>query len=251
MKDFHDLLLIWGIHPVEEVLKVKADKIENVFLLPSFGRKKGQKDLLQKLSTCQIDVQNVLDFHWLKLPKGAVHQGICAQVRPFWESGLKEIIEGALISKLPIIVCDQIEDPQNLGAIIRVAVAFDASGIVIPKRQNAPINGTVVKASSGAIFHSRICSKNELTSAIENMKEWGIVTVGLDARGKTPIFHLKNPDPVCLVLGSEARGIRKNIRRMLDFLSNIPINKVLDSLNVSNAAAVALYELKRRRLLGP
>ncbi len=250
MKDFHDLLLIWGIHPVEEVLRARAENIENVFLLPSFGRKKGQKGLLQKLSTCRIDVQNVPDFHWLKLPKGAVHQGICAQVRPFWEMGLKDIVEGALISKLPIVVCDQIEDPQNLGAIIRVAVAFDSSGIIIPKRQNAPINGTVVKASSGAIFHSRICSQNELIPAIKEMKERGMVTVGLDARGKTPIFHLKSRDPVCLVLGSEARGIRKNIRRMLHFLSNIPINNVLDSLNVSNAAAVALYELKRRRLLG-
>ncbi len=240
-------LLIWGIHPVEEVLKVRPQSIEWVEVLPSFGRKKNQKFLLEKLKRENVLVRKVDDFHRRMLPKGAVHQGICARALVFWETSLDEIIDRAFSSRNTIVICDQIEDPQNLGALIRAAVAFFAAGIVIPQKQNAPINGTVVKASSGALFHARICTTKSIFSAIEEMQEKSIFTVGLDAKGETPIYRLGTRGPCCLVLGSESKGIRKNLKRRLDTLASIPINPVLDSLNVSNAASVALYELNKKK----
>jgi len=241
-------LLIWGIHPLEEALRANPQFIKWVEVLPSFGRKKSQKFLLEKLKKQNVLIRQVDDFHRHLLPKGAVHQGICAKVLIFWETSLDKIIDSALSSRETIVICDQIEDPQNLGALIRAAVAFFAAGIVIPQKQNAPINGTVVKASSGALFHARICTTKSIFSAVEEMHEKSVLTVGLDARGETPIYRLGTEGPCCLVLGSESKGIRKNLKRQLDILASIPINPVLDSLNVSNAASIALYELGRKRL---
>ncbi len=243
-----DNLLIWGIHPIEEALRTKPEYVEQVEILPSFGRKKNQKALLALLHNKGVKVMQRPDFHQHHLPKGAVHQGICARIKVFWEETLEEIARRAHDLGQGIVACDQIEDPQNLGALIRAAVAFEAAGIVIPQKQNAPINGTVVKASSGALFHTKICTTH-LVSAMNTLKEQKIPIVGLDARGNLPIYELDEKGPICIVLGSESKGIRKNIKKMLDLKCVIPINPVLDSLNVSNAASVALYELKRKKLL--
>ncbi len=238
-------LTIWGIHPVEEALRANPQSIKWVEVLPSFGRKKSQKFLFEKLKAQNVFTRQVDDFHKHLFPKGAVHQGICAKVLVFWETSLDKIIDRALSSKDTIVICDQIEDPQNLGALIRAAVAFFAAGIVIPQKQNAPINGTVAKASSGALFQARICTTKSIFPAVEEMREKSVFTVGLDARGQTPIYRLGTRGSCCIVLGSESKGIRKNLKRRLDALASIPINPVLDSLNVSNAASVALYELSR------
>ncbi len=242
-------LIIWGIHPVEEILKVRPEDIIRVEILPTFGRKRNQKLLLELLGSKGLVPVKRPDFHKKNLPKGAVHQGVCAEVRVFWEKDVQEIVKTALASSHPIVVCDQIEDPQNLGAIIRSSVAFDAAGLVIPKRQNAPINGTVVKASSGAVFHTQVSTTMNLFAAIETIKSHNIPVVALDAKGAVRIYEVEADGPMCLVLGSEAKGIRKNVRKMADILCSIPINPVLDSLNVSSAASVALYEFKRKRLL--
>ena len=234
---------------MKEALRARADKFRDVFVLPSFGRKKNQKDLKAFLEKRRIPSRKVSDFHRLDLPKAAIHQGICAEIEVFWSVDLEEIISEALGKKENILLCDQIEDPQNLGALIRAAVAFSSAGIVIPSRQNARVNGTVIKASSGAVFYTRVCTSTSLAAALEAIKVEGIQTVGLDARGREPIFSLGKKSPICLVLGSESKGIRKNVRRNLDVLAKIPINPVLDSLNVSCAAAVALYEFQRGKLL--
>ncbi|NPA93901.1 MAG: 23S rRNA (guanosine(2251)-2'-O)-methyltransferase RlmB [Thermodesulfobacteria bacterium] len=244
-----DSIWIWGVHPVEEALATRPDCIERILVLPTFGKKKNQKALLELISTKGLAVERVNDFHRLRLPKGAVHQGICALVEKFWEVDADQILERAKQSGESVLVCDQIEDPQNLGAVIRAAVAFEVSGIIIPSKQNAPINGTVIKASSGALFHTRLNTAQNLFSALDAAKKMAIPTIGLDARGQTPIWDMDVKGAVCLVLGSEARGIRKNIRKILDDLTRIPINPALDSLNVSNAAAVALYELKRKKTM--
>ncbi len=234
---------------MEEALAARPEKINRILILPTFGRKKNQNSLLKRLSAHNLAPEKVRDFHKLRLPKGAVHQGICALVDPFWEVDAQHIFDTALQSGESVLVCDQIEDPQNLGAVIRAAVAFEATGIIIPQRQNAPINGTVVKASSGALFHANVCTTENLVAVLELAKEKKIPTIGLDARGRLPIWDINGSGPVCLVIGSEAKGIRKNIRKMLDGLTRIPINPALDSLNVSNAASVALYEIKRKKVL--
>lgn len=244
-----DTLFIWGVHPLKEALRAAADRIRDVLVLPSFGRKKNQKNLRALLEKRQVPSRKVSDFHRLDLPRGALHQGICAEIEAFYAVDLDELISGAQERKEDILLCDQIEDPQNLGALIRAAVAFSSAGIVIPSRQNARVNGTVVKASSGAIFHTKVCTSTSLPGAIDAIKAVGIQTVGLDSRGRDQIFSLEQISPVCVVLGSESKGIRKNVRENLDVLAKIPINPVLDSLNVSCAAAIALYEFQRQKLL--
>ncbi len=246
MKENDQKLLIWGIHPVEEVLKVSSNYIDTIFVLPSFGKKKNQAKLLKYIQKKGLLPQTVADFHRFRLPQNAVHQGICAYVSSFWETDLSELISIALNKKAPIVICDQIEDPQNLGGIIRATVGFFACGLIIPPKNNARINGTVIKASSGALFHTKVCTRVNIQKAILKLKEQDIPVVGLDAHGAQEIFSADFSLPLALVLGSESRGIRKNVKKELDLSIRIPINKVLDSLNVSCSACVALYEISKK-----
>ncbi len=247
MKNNEKSLLIWGVHPVEEILRSHPHYIDTVFILPTFGKKRNQANLLKKLEKNGIIPKVLKDFHKLDLPKNVVHQGICAYVLNFWEIDLDGLISLAKNKKAPIVICDQIEDPQNLGAIIRASVGFFACGLIIPKKNNAKINGTVVKASSGALFHTRVCTQTNIQNTITKLKEIGIAVVGLDAHAKKELFSVDFPLPVALILGSESKGIRKNIKKEVDILVKIPINKILDSLNVSCSACVVLYEINRKK----
>ncbi len=246
MNQLQKEVLIWGIHPLVEVLRTHPEKVREIFILPSFGRKKNQKKLLSLIEKRGAAINRIPDFHRFPMPPRAVHQGICAMTETFWETEAEDIIDTAVRENSSLLVCDQIEDPQNLGAIIRAAAAFNCCGVVIPAKQNAAVNGTVIKASAGAVFHSRICTAVNLANILKASKEHGIDCIGLDARAEESACTADLRPPACLVMGSESRGIRKNIRKMLNRLVRIPINPAIDSLNVSCAAAVALYEIQRQ-----
>ncbi len=236
-------LLIWGIHPIEEALKKNPKKVLEVYCLPGFGKKKRQRALLELFEKKEISVKRYPDFHKFKLPGGAVHQGVLAKVKKWWEEPLDILLERAIKDARGLILCDHIEDPQNLGAILRSCAAFGVFGVIIPPKNNARINGTVVKASSGGIFHVKLSQDQSVYKAIKVMKEKGIRLIGLDAHAPKRLYEAKIEEPFCLVLGSESKGIRKNIKREMDELLKIPIEKVMDSLNVSCATCIALYEL--------
>jgi len=149
-----------------------------------------------------------------------------------------------------IVVCDEITDPHNLGAIIRTCEAVGAHGLIIPKHGSAGLTATVAKASSGAIYHTKIARVTNLTAALKEMKKEGIWVFGADLEGETELWHTDFLGPVALVIGSEGTGISRLVRENCDFTVKIPMYGKIQSLNASVSAAVLLYEVTRQRKSG-
>ncbi len=253
-----DGLLIFGIHPVREALSVAPSAVEVIYCLPTFGRKKAQKALLNLARSRGARVEEVRDFHGLSITSGTVHQGIAAIVQPVWEisqdqllSDLQALLSRGIATEFPVLVMvDSLTDPQNLGAIIRSSVAFGAYAVVVPSRKSAPVTGAVVKASAGIIFSARVCRIHSILTIMDRFHEMGILIAGLDGRATEPIYSMDFTGPVAVVVGAEDRGIRKSVARQCAVLASIPLAPQVDSLNASAALAIALYEVKRQRVSG-
>ncbi len=240
-------MVIWGLHPVEECLNTRPSACLEIRHLPSFGRKKVQAALMDRIYSSGVPCIKTGGFKDLGLPEGAVHQGIAARIRPFWQTDLMTLARVSQDTGQPLMVCDQISDPRNLGAVIRSCAAFAVSGIVMSSRHGTGITGTVIKASAGAVFHVRIAVVTNVPGALKALKKGGLWIYGLDSGAEAEISDTDlSGGPVAMVAGSEERGLRKNVRKELDFLVKIPINPEIESLNVSCAVAVALYECRRQ-----
>lgn len=183
---------------------------------------------------------------------GTNHQGIacvCAAVQYYpFENLLNDCRENLRAGRRPIVVVlDQVQDPGNLGAILRSADAAGVDGVVVPARRACPITAAVEKASAGAAGHVKISRVVNLTRALEQLKKAGLWTVGLSASGSVRIWQVDLTVPVALVLGGEDAGIRPLVERSCDRMASIPMAGHAGSLNVSAACAVALYEVIRQR----
>ncbi len=247
IREQNGTVVIWGIHPVSEFLKHFSSDCLEVFVTEHFGRKKPQAALLRSLKRVGINPAKRQDFVSLSLPKGAVHQGVVAIVRPVWEIGF-DALPSLWGKATPLVtVCDQITDPRNLGAVIRSSVAFGAHALLIPSRGAVPVTGVVVKASAGAIFRTRLCRVTNLARSMDALKKFGLWFVGLTPDAEESIWKLDLSIPLGLVVGAEGGGLRRLVRTKCDFLAGIPQDSMFDSLNLSVALGVALYEVKRQR----
>jgi 23S rRNA (guanosine2251-2'-O)-methyltransferase len=170
-------------------------------------------------------------------------------VADFRYADLDELVEAARASGRPplLVVLDGVEDPHNLGAIIRSALALGANGVVIPKDRAVGVTPVVAKASAGAIERCPVARVTNVAQAIERLKEEGIWSVALAADGERPLGAVDLKGAIALVLGSEGEGLRPLVRRSCDLSAKIPMTGELDSLSVSASAAVALYEVARQR----
>ena len=166
------------------------------------------------------------------------HQGILARVSNYPYAPLSELTELNII-----VLLDSVEDPQNLGAIIRSAYALADAGIIIPENRAAHITPSVVKASAGASEHALIARVKNLRMASKELKKNGFWLVGLDAKSKEPIGNIPTYDKVALLLGGEDTGIRSGMEKELDIMAHIPMRGDFNSLNVATSAAISLYEL--------
>jgi 23S rRNA (guanosine2251-2'-O)-methyltransferase len=180
------------------------------------------------------------------LPPGAVHQGMAAKVHPLPDRGIEDVIaeaEGA--EHAHVMILDQVTDPQNVGAILRSAAAFGALAVVLTERHAAPESGALAKAASGALEHVPLIRVANLARALELLKKGGFWIAGLAAEGPQTLVEAKLTGKVGLALGAEGPGLRRLTREHCDLLVRLPTSGPIDHLNVSNAAAVALYELVR------
>ena len=182
------------------------------------------------------------------IAKGGRHQGIIAIAAEQNYATVDEILEyAASRGEAPfVVVCDGIEDPHNLGAIIRSAECAGAHGIIIPKRRAAGLTSTVAKSSAGAVLHQRIAKVTNLPSTIDELKERGLWIYGADMDGEA-YYKTDMKGAVALVLGSEGFGISRLVKEKCDFIVSIPLYGKVNSLNVSCAAAVILTEIARQR----
>lgn len=174
------------------------------------------------------------------VPADAPHQGVVIEVEPLEDMWLSELLAGAP-ERAILLVLDQVTDPHNVGAILRSAAAFGVIGIVTQDRHSPPEGGALAKAASGALERVPWVRVVNLARALEEMAEAGFWRIGLAGDAETTLAEALGPKRIALVLGAEGPGLRPNIREHCDALARLPITNEMESLNVSNAAAVALY----------
>ena len=176
-----------------------------------------------------------------RLPAGAVHQGLAALVAPLEEPMLEDVLARCGDNAL-VLALDQVTDPHNVGAILRSAAAFGVAGLVVTERHAPADTGVLAKAASGALEIVPLVRAVNLARTLEQLKEAGFWLYGLDERGDAAIGTLDLKGRVCIVLGAEGEGLRRLTAEKCDRLVTIPTNAALASLNVSNAASIAVYE---------
>jgi 23S rRNA (guanosine2251-2'-O)-methyltransferase len=180
------------------------------------------------------------------LPESAVHQGLALEVEPLPERHLDDVLRrtGELAAR-PFVVLDRISDPQNIGAVLRSAAAFGAFAVVVPARGAPVVTGALAKAASGAVEIVPLVRVVNIARALDRLKQAGFWICGLDESAPQRLAELELGRRVALVLGSEGAGMRRLVRERCDFLARLPTRPEQPTLNASNAAAIALYELVR------
>ena len=245
--------IIWGIHPVLEALKACPHAIREIFV---DNDKKNQRveQILNLAQNSGIPVSTGLRraAPGAGIPdKPSEHessQGVSARII------LPTLTLDKLLDKLQhvsgpplLLALDSIQDPHNLGAIIRSGVAAGVNGIILPKDRSASIAATVIKISSGSVFHADVCLVTNLVSCFKVLKENGIWIFGTTKDASRSIYDTDLNVPACLVIGSEGRGLRPLVAQQCDLNISIPMNGSLDSLNASVAAGIILFETVRQR----
>ena len=218
-------------------------------LMIAHGANKGSvQAIIAKASERGILIKEVSAEKLDYLAGGANHQGIAAQVAAHSYSSVEEILGYAKEKDEPpfIIICDDLEDPHNLGAIIRTAEACAVHGIIIPKRRSVSLNATVAKSASGALEYMRVAKVTNLVAEIGALKEKGIWIYGADMDGED--YSSQNYSGGCaLVIGSEGKGIGRLVRESCDVIVSLPMKGKINSLNASVAAGVLMYEIAKQR----
>jgi 23S rRNA (guanosine2251-2'-O)-methyltransferase len=238
--------VVAGRNAVKELLAGEKD-IEKIYV--QSGEREGSINLLVGIALeRKIPLIEVDKFKLDKMCGGARHQGIIAIASEQNYSTVEEILEYAEeLSEPPFIVMlDGVEDPHNLGAIIRSAECMGAHGIIIPKRRAVGLTPTVAKSSAGAISHMRVAKVTNLSSTIDELKEKGLWFYAADMGGNAA-YATDMKGAVCVVLGSEGDGISRLVKEKCDFTVSIPLYGKVNSMNVSCAAAVILAEVARQR----
>lgn len=236
------MTVIYGIHAVTEALT--ARRVSRLIHVRGGGPR--IEALLARAQELRIPVETVDRSALDRRADGGVHQGVAAELQPLPAYTVEELVRGSVRPPL-LVVLDGIEDPQNVGAILRSIDAVGASGIVRQARHAAPLDGAAVKASGGAVSHVRIATVVNISRAIEELKGLGVWTVGLAGEAAEAYDAPDYTQPTAFVLGAEGAGLRRLVRETCDRLVRIPMAGAIGSLNVSVAAGVALFEAARQR----
>lgn len=238
-------MIIYGINPVLEALR--TGRASEVMTVAPHGDR--VRELLKEARARGLDVRTVDQDTARRLSHGGVHQGVLARSQAAPEATLESLARAAEGPPL-IVVLDGVEDPNNVGAILRSINAAGASGLVRQTRRAAPLDGGAAKASAGAVHHVPVCDVVNIARAIEELKELGVWTVGLDASADLHYDDMDLTLPTAIVVGAEGSGLRRLVRERCDRLASIPMRGQVGSLNVSVAAAVLLFEAVRQRNRG-
>jgi 23S rRNA (guanosine2251-2'-O)-methyltransferase len=235
-------MVVYGINPVLEALRAGRVKALRI------GARDDDRmrELLAFATAHGITPERVTNDVLSRQAKGGVHQGVVAEVDEASQHDVADLVGGARGAPL-ILVLDGIEDPHNLGAILRSADATGVDGVVIQARRSAARSGVAAKASAGAVAHVKIAEVVNIARALEELKDLGVWTVGLAGEAPTPYDSMDLTSPTAIVLGAEGQGVRLLVRDKCDHLVSIPMHGHVGSINVSVAAGVVLFEAVRQR----
>jgi 23S rRNA (guanosine2251-2'-O)-methyltransferase len=235
-------VLIFGIHAVEAALGNSRRGIRRLYLTDN-----AEHRLHAALAARHMPYERVLPRDLdRRLGADTVHQGALAEADPLEEPTLAELAAGA--GGRPLLLLDQVTDPHNVGAILRSAAVFGAGGLVMTRRHSPPLDGALAKSASGALEHVPVALVQNLARAMADLKEAGFTVIGLDSEATERLEQTAWPQHVALVLGAEGKGLRQLTRESCDRRVRIATDGALASLNVSNAAAVALHWAAAGRL---
>lgn len=242
--------ILYGVHPLEEALRAGRRTFECLYV------RQGQAErrlaaIAKDAVRCDIPVRSVDEARLRRLVGHSGHQGLCARVStlPVWHQD--QLLEAVASATRPPfwVLLDNLQDPHNLGAIVRTAYCAGADGVVIPRDRAVPPLPSVSKSSAGALEHLPVVKVTNLVNLIRQLKQESLWVAGLDAGAETQVFATELDGPLALVIGSEGRGLRRLVKAHCDLLVSIPQARPFDSLNASVAAALVIYEIYRQRLI--
>jgi 23S rRNA (guanosine2251-2'-O)-methyltransferase len=236
--------LLIGIHPIREALRA-GQALDKVVLAKGAGGARLQEivDLCRQASIpVRFEPRDVLE----RASGGQPHQGVIA----YGATAAYADPEAALGNAQLVVVLDGVEDPHNLGAIVRTANAAGAQAVIVPERRAAGLTDTVAKAAAGALAHTPVVRVGNVNRALEDLKKRGFWIYGLDEEGSEDYDRVDYAAPTAIVLGGEGKGLHQLVAKNCDFLLRIPMAGAISSLNVSVAAGIVLFEWRRRRRAG-
>jgi 23S rRNA (guanosine2251-2'-O)-methyltransferase len=229
-------IFLYGKHACIAAMRNPARKI-----LRTYVTKNSISDIPKDIMPKNFEIIENKDFdRFFPNPKEIVHQGIAIEVLPLGDININSISHSNIL-----VALDQVTDPHNVGAILRSCAAFGVGGVIFPKDNAAAESGTLAKTASGALEIMPICKVTNLARTLEQLKKDGYWIAGLDGRTETTIDKANLSGKIVLVMGAEGKGLRQLTREYCDLLVRLPISSAVESLNVSNAAAIALYEIAR------
>jgi 23S rRNA (guanosine2251-2'-O)-methyltransferase len=237
--------ILYGLHPVEEALKAGKRRFDHVCV----ARERQDLRLQKIVDICRemgVSLRVEPREHLTHMAKTAAHQGVVAVVRAKTLLDLEDLLEPA-DGKRFLLALDGVEDPQNLGALLRTADGAGVTGIVMTERRSAPLSPVAIKASAGAAEHVRMARVVNLVRSLEEIKKQSIWCLGLDEHGTMDYDEYDYTHEFVLVLGNEGHGLHDLVKRTCDHLMRIPMAGTVSSLNVSAAGAAVLYEAARQR----
>lgn len=240
--------IIYGINPVKEALASHPQDFKEVIIYS--GKTGIEVEAVKALAgKNRIRFRSGDKQEFLRLARNENHQGIVAVLKEFRYAALEALIEKwkASKSKAFILILDCIEDPQNLGSLIRTANSVGIHGVIIPKDRASGITPVVVKASAGATEHTMISQVTNIAQTIDALKKEGIWVIGIERDAKQGIYKTDFNIDIAIVIGSEGKGIRRLVKEKCDFLVSVPMKGQVSSLNAAVAGAVAMFEALRQR----
>jgi 23S rRNA (guanosine2251-2'-O)-methyltransferase len=242
-------LMLYGVHPVSAAWANPARQCRHLYgTPPALAAFQPVLDRAKDMGLKRpAPVMTERDAIERMLPPGAVHQGLALDSEPLPEMGLEDVLIAAGDGPAALVLLDQVTDPHNVGAILRSAAALGAKGVIVQSRHAPEITGVLAKSASGAVEVVPLISATNLSRAIEQLRDAGFYVAGLDEAGAVSLAEAEFGERVVLALGAEGEGLRRLVAEHCTELVSLPTEPPIGSLNVSNAAAIGLYEIARRR----
>jgi 23S rRNA (guanosine2251-2'-O)-methyltransferase len=237
--------MVCGLQPVREAIRAHGERLERVLVEAEAREPSPQLEALARFARdhgARVERSSRADLD--RVTRGGRHQGAVAFAPELPMVALGELVLG---EQALVVALDEVQDPQNFGAVIRSAVAMGATAVIWPEHRSAPLSAATFRASAGAVEHATLCRVTSLPPALDDLRARGLLVVGLDMTGDLAIDAVDLARPAVLVVGAEGKGLRKTVKRCCDSLASLPMPGPIASLNASVAVAIGLYEALRQR----